>query len=222
MSEKLDPILAPFESALRKMKISIQEIEEDAYDFDLPPLDLKIKMQLEEDGLIIENILKNNPDITFTSPHEYFLFKKRPVLVYIRDQYISRSNYANGKFTKYHVCFCKALETAKRQNRLESRYIITTNTTGNFLVNITIQGNNYFTEENVYKRLQICQDCLRELNWKNFLSCCGKYENWWEGGDSYARDRIVRTFDIDEFLKNAKKDLSRGLKKLSSNVAKKL
>lgn len=218
--KNFDSILAPFSSILKKMNITAKEIADDAYDFDLPPLDLKIKMQLEEDGFVIENIL-NNSDITFSAPHEYFLFKKRPVLVYIRDQFISRSNYLNGKFTKYHVCFCKALENAERENRLESRYIITTNTRGNFLVNIMIQGSNIFVEENVYKRLQICQDCLRELNWKNFLDYCGKSEQWWVGGNSYQRERIVKNFNIDEFLSSTKNDLSRGIETLSSNLARK-
>ena len=212
------PIFAAFEDSFKILGITPNDLEELAYELRLPPIDPEIANLIERGGLEITDILHNS-DITFSTPHEYFLFRKRPVLAYIRDQRISLDEFEKGKFNKFHVCFCKALETARIQNRLQKRYIITTNTSGNFLVNIDIIDAPY-SEENVYKRLEVCKDCLRELNWKGFLKFCGIGTEWWMGGKAWKREEIVKSFSIEEFLKSAKKDLLSGKEKLSSHVAK--
>ena len=214
---KFDPILAPFEKSLRLLNITQAELNEEIYGLNLPKLDPEIQFRIENDGIVIEDIL-HNPDITFTEPHGYILYKNRPMLVYIRDQLISRSDYEEDKLNKFHLCFCSSLETARRKNRLESRYIITTNTRGDFLLNIYIQRTNKPIEENVYKRLQVCQNCLRKLNWKDF--------NQYRGNDIYGRNErmrhsIVEDFSIDEFLETARHDLFSGAEKLLSNLARK-
>lgn len=222
MSEKMfeDPITKPFAKSLKMLGITPDDITDAMYDFNLPPLDLSLKFQLENDGFEIKGIL-NNSDISFSTPHEYFLFKSRPVLVYIRDQYISRENYEKNKFNRFHVCFCKALEQAKHEHRLEDRYIVTTNTSGKFFVNLNERYSGIPFEEGVYKRLKVCQDCLREINWKNFLSQCGTGEEWWLGGNFRQRDRIIENFSIEEFLKNARRDLFNGTEWLSTYIARK-
>ena len=220
----ISPIIKPFEYSLKVLNITADDITDAMYDYQLglPPLDTSIKLELEKDGLVIDgdNIF-DNKDISFTAPHEYFLFKKRPVLVYIRDQYVTWEDYQADKLNKFHVCFCKALDEAQMQHRFQSRYIVTTNTRGNFFVNINDRESRYPFEEGVYKKLEICKDCLREINWKNFRSFCGGGAEWWKGGNFKQREKIVSQFSIDEFLKSVRRDLFNGVEEISANVAKK-
>lgn len=214
-----NPIIKPFENCLKMLKITSDEITDAIYEFDLPPLDLSLKLELESGGIEIEGILKNK-DISFSVPHEYFLFKSRPVLVYIRDQYVKQEDYEKNKLNRFHFCFCKALEKAKHEHHLESRYIVTTNTSGKFFVNIAELYSGELIEEGVYKKLNVCQECLREVNWKNFLSYCGADAEWWTGGNYRQRKRITETFSIKEFLKSTRRDLFSGTEKLSAGVAR--
>lgn len=218
------PIIKPFESSLKILGITSDDLTDAMYEYklDLPKLDISIKLELENDGIEISgNNIFDNADISFTAPHEYFLFKKRPVLVYIRDQYVTWENYHAGKLNKFHVCFCKALDEAQSQHRFKNRYIVTTNTHGNFFVNIADRESRYPFEEGVYRKLEICKDCLREINWKNFRSFCGSGAEWWKGGNFKQREKIVGNFSIDEFLKSVRRDLFNGIEEISANVAKK-
>lgn len=218
-------ILRHFADTFEILGITSDELTEARYEIklDLPPIDSSLKFQLETDGFVFnegEDIL-HHKDISFTAPHEYFLFKKRPVLVYIRDQYVSREDYAVGKINKFHVCFCKALDEAKNQRRFRDRYVVTTNTRGDFFVDIREKYSRIPIEEGVYKKLEICQDCLREINWKNFRAYCGDGAEWWRGGSFRKRQEIVRTFNIDEFLKGVRRDLFSGAEELDYYAAKK-
>ena len=218
------PIIKPFEHSLKILGISLDDITDAMYEYklDLPPLDTSIKLELENDGFEISggNIF-DNKDISFTAPHEYFLFRKRPVLVYIRDQYVTYEDYQKGKLNKFHICFCKALDEAQNQHRFKNRYIVTTSTSGNFFVNIDDRESRYPFEEGVYKKLEICKDCLREINWKNFRSFCGNGAEWWKGGNFKQRQKIVDNFNINEFLKSVRRDLFNGVEEISATVAKK-
>ena len=214
---KFNPILAAFEKSLRLLNITPDELEEEIYRLKLPLLDPQIQFQIEHDGFEITDIL-SNPDITFSEPHGYILFRNRPVLAYIRDQIIGRKDYETGNFNKFHVCFCGALTNAERQNRLKSRYIVTTNTRGNFLVNIYLRYANSPIEKNVYKRLRVCQFCLRTLNWKNFNAYCGAGNGRWSHEYTDERHRIVETFNIDELLQTARRDLLSGAENFASTL----
>ncbi len=194
------------------MGVTEADIAEEQYELNLPKLDHDIEIQLETDGLIIGDGLEN-PDIMLSSPNQYFLFKQRPVLVYIRDQFLLQEKYRAHKFNPYHICFCEALKTAKKQQRFQSRYVVTYNTTGRFLVNITVREKGYGgsvrvleKKEEQYEELHVCQDCLRRLNWKNFLDYCSG-EEWWRGPGWKDRMRIVDQFSIREFFGTVKKNL---------------
>ena len=218
-------ILNPFEKTFQILGITSDDITEAMYELklDLPPIDSSLKLTLETDGFVFdenEDIL-HHKDISFTAPHEYFLFKKRPVLVYIRDQYVTWEDYQAEKLNRFHVCFCKALDKAKHQHRFQNRYVVTTNTRGKFFVNIFDRESKYPFEEGVYKKLEICKDCLREINWKNFRSFCGSGAEWWNGGNYKQRKKIVESFSIDEFLKSVRRDLFNGVEDLSYHAAKK-
>ena len=218
-----DPIFKPFAKSLQMLGITSDEITEAMYDLrmEVPPLDVSLKLQLEQDGFEAGGEILENKDIIFSEQHEYFLFKKRPVLVYIRDQYVTREDYEQGKLNRFHVCFCPALEQAKHQHRLKNRYIVTTNTSGRFFVNIEERGSGLILESDVYKELDVCQNCLREINWKNFRSYCGAGEEWWSGGNYKQRQKIISSFSIDEFLKSVRRDLFSGAEGLSAYAARK-
>ena len=204
-----DFMLRHFADTFEILGITSDELTEARYEIklDLPPIDSSLKFQLETDGFVFdegEDIL-HHKDISFTAPHEYFLFKKRPVLVYIRDQYVSREDYAVGKINKFHVCFCKALDEAKNQRRFRDRYVVTTNTRGDFFVDIREKYSRIPIEEGVYKKLR---------------AYCGDGAEWWRGGSFRKRQEIVRTFNIDEFLKGVRQDLFSGAEELDYHAAK--
>lgn len=201
-----------FGDIFQTMGITETDLEAEQYELNLPKLDHDLEIQLENDGLIVENGLED-PDIMLSSPNQYFLFKQRPVLVYIRDQFLLEEKYRAHKLNPYHICFCDALKKAKKEQRFKNRYVVTYNTTGRFLVNITIRekglyGNVRVVEkkEDIYEELHVCNDCLKKLNWKNFQNYCFG-EEWWAGPGWKDRARIVNQFSIKEFFSTVKKNL---------------
>lgn len=81
---------------------------------------------------------------------------------------------------------------------------MTYETSGKFLVNLFV--DNQPREQNVYRRLKVCQFCLRELNWKNFQRYCGSGREIFEGGDRVKRQEIVDEFDIAEYFLSEQKN----------------
>ena len=220
-------ILSLFSGTLDAMKIKIEEIEDTFYDMaeSLPRLSVETQAKLESDGLIVDGGW-NNSSISFSTPNKYVLFKKRPVLVYIRDQRVQSEQYTINDLSKFHICFCSKLQKAQRAGRYKDRYVITYRTTGDFLVNIKEEGHdyrgNYYEierESKVLKKLRVCQDCLKELNWKKFRSYCGNDPDLTVGTtylDAKARNRIVDSFKIEEFLRKVKKELFWGSEQLNT------
>ncbi|MBQ6006082.1 MAG: hypothetical protein IJL14_07525 [Selenomonadaceae bacterium] len=72
------------------------------------------------------------------------------------------------------------------------------------MVNLFV--DNQPREQNVYRRLKVCQFCLRELNWKNFQRYCGSGREIFEGGDRVKRQEIVDEFDIAEYFLSEQKN----------------
>ena len=204
--EVLHPaILDPFAATFRVMTITDEDIAEEMNRADFAMLRASTEMKLKQTGIEFENIL-DDEHIKFSTEKKYFIFdENKPVLVYIRDQIVNILNYERGKFTKFHLCFCDALETADEESKFSNRYIATTRTTGDFFVNIKIAGHNDYVEKEVYKPLLVCQNCLRKLNWKHFADYCGDGTSWWLGGNPRERNRIVKNFSIAEFLEYVEK-----------------
>lgn len=204
MSTELDvQILEPFQEIFEAMNIRTGQIILSAKRFSstLTPEELR---ELSEGKPLDEKILSAQGELQFSpAPFEY---KNNIVLVYQRDQYLTRENYAQDNYTRFHLCFCEALRDAKKHNRFESRYVMTFDTSGNFFVNIFVDGRR--REQHVYRRLKVCQHCLRELNWKNFRKYCGTGRMTWKGGDPATRQRIVDEFDIAEFLLTVKENFA--------------
>lgn len=83
---------------------------------------------------------------------------------------------------KVHIAYCGALEKLQRTGR-SNRLVTTHNTTGSFEL-LTPFGKK------IYKHLEICQWCLRTINYKN----C-------ETMDKNKVEEIARNFSFQEFLK---------------------
>ena len=96
------------------------------------------------------------------------------------------------------------MEKAKEENRLESRYVVTNNTSGEFTINVDIKKSVDFVEDKVVK-LQICQECLRAMNWHGFRKYAPGGDNWFcDTAFIDERMKIVRSFDIAEYLEEFK------------------
>ena len=188
------------------MNISERRVQLEMENLKLPPIDFTTRNKLQFDGVELEeDILANPPEIL--TPQIYFKYEERPVIMYLRDQYLPRANYNSGKLRPFHLCFCSALREAEQKNRYESRYVMTYNTSGNFRVNLWIRDKNsegkVYTEkkeQDTYRPLKVCQHCLREINWKKFRSYCGGGLEWWRGGNALKRQQIVDEFDIEEYF----------------------
>lgn len=188
------------------MNISERRVQLEMENLKLPPLDFDTRNKLQFDGVELEeDIFAKPPEIL--NPQLYFKYEERPVIMYLRDQYLTQANYNSGKLRPFHLCFCSALREAEQKNRYESRYVMTYNTSGKFRVNLWIrdknsEGNVYTIkkEQDIYRPLKVCQHCLREINWKKFRSYCGGGVEWWRGGNSSKRRQIVDEFDIEEYF----------------------
>lgn len=211
MAEKKTPnnIYAPFANIIRAMRLTRNDVEESLMDMKLPKIDAATRRQLETTGLVIEGGFSNN-DVEICNPEHYFFYKKRPILVYIKDQRPSLKRYYEGKLNPFHICYCKSLKEAEEQHRLKNRYVLTYNTSGKFRVSIHV--NDYYEHIDIPetdRRLNVCQTCLHELNWKNFNQACGipNTDDWYARSSGRRRAEFVRNFNIEEFLRTVKKKM---------------
>lgn len=199
-------ILAQFDDIFSWMGIRKTSVQNMISDWDLPKLDLAVRDELER-GLEVEE--KNYVELPTVAPQLYLKYEQRPVVVYQRDQYLTWERYDRQDFNKYHLCFCPKLRQAQAEHRYEGRYVVTYNPDENFTVNLWIQEEKspaVKMEQNVKRRLHVCRDCLREINWKNFRRYCGGGLQWWFGGDRFQRDKIVDEFDLAEYFLTARKN----------------
>lgn len=194
---------------MKELSITEDDIYQEISELSLPHIDAATRRKLETTGLMIEGGF-DNWEVEFCKPEQYFFYKRRPVLVYIKDQFVTRDRYRQGKHNPFHICYCDALKEAEQKHRLQNRYVLTYNTSGEFQVHVTVRDGvgdyGYFHEtsrEDLGEqtvRLRVCNDCLRALNWKKFRAYCGDGPAWWQGGDRRMREKIVREFSIEEFL----------------------
>ncbi len=204
-----------FNDIFVKMKISQRDLEKAEDDLDLPEMTAMEYETLEDKGI---DMSVNIDFIGISEGKGIFSYKKRPVVVYIRDQYLDDNAISNKKYNKYHLCYCKSLQKAAKEDRFYNRYVMTRRTEADFWMGIFAKYSEYMVEEYAYRRLNICQDCLRQMNWKGFNKYCGSDpNNWWQQGDSAMRAKIVQKFSIDEFLHVMRSEIrsamSRELKK---------
>lgn len=208
----IDTQIMDFFSDVRSaMNISGEDIAAAMYDWELPELAPWEGLHLaDRDGLDVTREMIDNIEYAF--PEKTMTYKGRPIIVYQRDQFIPGVKYRNGRYGKYHVCFCNELRKKKDKHIFENRYVITYDTSGIFKVNISVRDKNAqgkvvtkVAESNVYKKLNVCEQCLYELNWRNFRDHAGTGEYWYKYGDDRARKKLVAEFVIKDFLYEARK-----------------
>ncbi len=193
-----EDILGMFSGIFKQMHISQHELDEAEDALTLPELSQVEMSNMADKGIDMKS---NKEFIEVSWKTGIFSYKKRPVVVYIRDQWLSAEAIENHRYSKYHLCYCKALKEAHQQHRFYNRYVMVRRLKGDFWMNVYSKEHQVVVLDYAYRKLDICQDCLRQLNWKNFNSFCGKNpENWWTEGDKAARQKIVNQFNITEFL----------------------
>lgn len=149
-----------------------------AKDIALPP----IPERLRGDGIEIDF-----DDIEVLSD-KTLGYKGYRVLVYIRD--VGSYGRDRDALPKFHLTYCNTLQKMKRAKRWE-RYVVNHRDDGEFKIN--------FTDQNVSKtvRLNVCQWCLGQIDWKGFQSI----------SDRSAKLRLVEDFSLAEFFNKYPRDL---------------
>src|SRR6202035_852227 len=89
------------------------------------------------------------------------VYKGRRVIVYIRDvaEYGARIS-----MPKYHLAMCNTLNKMIERGRFKTRYVVATRDDGKFSIQ-RIRGDIFVK---TVEPLDVCQQCLDELNYKSF------------------------------------------------------
>ncbi|WP_426168551.1 HNH endonuclease signature motif containing protein [Pseudoduganella sp. R-34] len=122
------------------------------------------------------------------------------VLLYIRD--VANYGARRTAMPRFHLAYCSKLEEMRRNNRI-ARYVVANRDDGDFLVNLTETGVSKVL------RLDVCQICLAEIEWKGFNFRMHRE----------ARLRQVDQFVLPEFFKQFPRDLMAVLPKHTSETA---
>jgi hypothetical protein len=132
--------LRPYVAAPRRDTITVEEIEALATRGIEIPLE---DVQLLNDG-------------TFT-------YKGRRVVVYIRDQ----TTYQNHDVSlpKFHLAMCRTLQNKRRDGSYEARYVVAAPEKDMFKIQ-KIRNNKVISATD--EKLDVCQNCLAELEYRNF------------------------------------------------------
>lgn len=214
-----DDILGMFSGVFRQMHITQHELDEAEDALILPKMSQAELNSMSDTGI---DMASNKEFIEVSYSNGIFSYKKRPVVVYIRDQWLSDEAIEYNRYSKYHLCYCKSLKEAHKQHRFYNRYVMVRRLKGDFWMSVFNKDQHELVMDYAYRKLDICQDCLRQLNWKNFNSFCGKDpENWWKTGDKAARQRIVHQFNIAEFLHQMRERLRDENKDLKEKYSEK-
>ncbi len=116
-------------------------------------------------------------------------YEGRQILLYIKDHGngVGAALEDGKKGRRFHVADCKTLAQMRSRNRFD-RYFVTNNLSGKF----EITGVDPYTRRKLsgMARLWVCQNCLKKLNYKGFVS-----------GATEPRNMIWKNFSIDEFFK---------------------
>jgi len=145
-------------------------------------IDLPIREVLRGKGIEVEfEDVKRLPDGTLA-------YKGNRVLLHIRDI----PAYGDStKLPKFHVAFCKTLESMQAANRFQ-RYVAANGENGLFHVNLMGEA-----ERSRRTSLDVCQFCLGMLAWRGFP----------QGGTSADRAKHVKAFSLQEFFTKYPRDL---------------
>lgn len=111
------------------------------------------------------------------------VYKGRRVVVYIRDvaEYGGRTS-----MPKYHLAMCNTLNKMIERGKYKSRYVVATRDDGRFSIQ-KIRGDTLVKSE---EALEICQNCLSELQYKSYSFRM----------DSHQKEETVRNFSLKGFF----------------------
>lgn len=188
-------------STLKKLVKSIGADEKHVdffIDFDLEPID-DIDIELEAGKEILANQIQ---DVNGLLSHA-----GRQVILYIKDHTFDNNPTLSGlqkdgsKGRKFHITDCQTLKRMRAQKRYD-RYVVTTNTSGFFKISAR---NNYGMIEEGDVKLDVCQNCLEQLNYNDYKFL--NYEN---------KMKEVKSFNILEFFEQ----YSSFIRYLPSGIAK--
>jgi len=101
------------------------------------------------------------------NPDDTLSYRGRRVLVYIRDQSVGRGD--NLRDFRYHVAECQTLTNMRKEKRF-GRYVVTTRTDGSFVVNLSRRGDPAPFETDFVRKMEVCMNCLKTLNWRNYTN----------------------------------------------------
>jgi hypothetical protein len=114
-------------------------------------------------------------------------YKNKRVLLYIRD-----IGGIGGRHSlpRYHVAYCKTLETMQRDQRF-ARYVVATRDDGHFQLNLVSERRP------TVERLDVCQMCLARIRWEGFAF------DW----PQQPRRETVQRFTLTRYFERYPKDL---------------
>ena len=130
------------------------------------------------------------------SPRGLLTWNGREVVVYIRDQKLSRSSDPE-KLCKFHVADCRTLLEKRQKQTYDERYVVATRSDGMFIVNFC---GGYYGDEarGVECRLYVCKNCLTRLDYKSYRS---------EG--QYEKNKIRNAFELGQFFEKYASGITR-------------
>ncbi|MDR1509746.1 MAG: HNH endonuclease [Synergistaceae bacterium] len=143
------------------------------------------KPTLPKEEFTIEVNPASYPEITndiFVNPKKLIAYEGIPCLIYIPQGTLFS---IPEDLPKFHFMECSTIKDMRRNGRFQ-RYIITNETSGRFVMNMRDNWHSAGAENNRV-RLNVCKNCLREYNYKNYNA-------------SRDKDAIVRNFDIKSFF----------------------
>lgn len=175
---KINEIIAPLENVRKYMGARIIELDTKYEKNTISALELE---RLGNDGIDI------SPDEIEIFDDKTFVYKGVRVILYIRD--VRRYN-EQWSLPKFHICNCSTYKQMVESGR-KNRYVVSSRDDGVFVIN---KCENYGIFERSQERLNICQNCLKELNWQG-------------------------VFDLKEFFKRYPKDILSGLGHHKDSIA---
>jgi len=160
----------------------------------------KQKEIIEPNTEIIETenkLQKDSIDVISTDiiPDENGLltYKGRKVAAYIRDQRQGVNFYLKKSEYKYHLYDCSTLKHMREIGR-QKRYLVTKRNDGFFTVN-DVSG---YSTRNFNAKLDLCQNCIRELRYLDLYSSPFLLKKYFEDNDSFVPKTIRRIETVTE------------------------
>ena len=164
MKNLMTEIISSTTEILRQSQITMQGVNEEIIRNNRDTLSTVQNSFTEHTDKMVDVMQKS-----FDSIENAFVKHQYNILNIARDQCVSLLDYELENFSKFHLCYCGTLKNSENKNRFNNRYVATTRTIGDFLVNVKIIGSNDYDERDVYKPLSVCKKCLRSKKLRKYF-----------------------------------------------------